>query len=109
MEPETLGIGIPHMALQGLVENAIKHGMRAHHAHFAINVRARMEGDALTIEVDNPGELRAPFDLARAGVGLTNLCQRLALRYPGRHSFALEQNGGRTVATLRLQGDPAIV
>ena len=76
------------VTLQGLVENAIKHGMRAHAGAFAVGVRSWLEGDALTIEVDNPGKLRAPFDPSQAGVGLTNMYQRLALRYPGRHSFA---------------------
>jgi hypothetical protein len=109
MDPASLGIGIPHMTLQGLVENAIKHGMRADQTHFAINVRSRVEGAALVIDVDNPGVLSVPFEPSQAGVGLTNMYQRLALRYPGRHSFALQQREGRTVATLILRGNPCLV
>ncbi|MCY1378625.1 hypothetical protein D9M69_662760 [compost metagenome] len=94
------------MTLQGLAENAIKHGMRSQHDRFQIRIRTRLQGDELIIEVDNPGELHAPFDLAKGGGGLGNLCRRLALRYAGRYAFSLEQRGDRTVAEIRLKGSP---
>jgi len=104
--PDALGAGIPHMALQGLVENAIKHGMRADDVQFRVSLRAWMEGGRLVVEVDNPGMLRPSFDASAGGVGLSNLRQRLALRYPDRHAFSLQQRGDRTVATLWLEGEP---
>ncbi|WLW62536.1 histidine kinase [Achromobacter aegrifaciens] len=106
IDPATLRISVPRMTLQGLVENAIKHGMRSEHAHFPICIRTRLQGDELLIEVDNPGRLHAPFDLASGGGGLGNLCRRLTLRYPDRHQFVLEQRGERTVAQIRLRGEP---
>ena len=102
-----LGTLIPHMTLQGLVENAIKHGGWAGHEHFVISIRAFHQGSELVIEVDNPGYLHVPFDPARSGKGLSNLCRRLALHYPGRHDFSLTQQAGRTVARIGLQGEPA--
>jgi hypothetical protein len=115
VDPSSLHAGIPHMALQGLAENAIKHGMCAESAHFRINLRARMADDALIVEMDNPGMLNVPFDSSgdalaaptdADGVGLRNLSQRLALHYPGRGQFTLEQRADRTVATLRMEGEP---
>jgi len=106
IDPASLELLIPHMTMQGLVENAIKHGMRSEHEHFLINIRTRMQGDELIIEVDNPGQLHAPYDLARSGGGLGNLCRRLALRYPDRHTFSLEQRAEKIVAEIRLRGDP---
>jgi LytS/YehU family sensor histidine kinase len=106
VDPATLEINIPRMTLQGLAENAIKHGMRDEHERFLIHIRTRLQGDELIIEVDNPGELRAPFDLAKGGGGLGNLCRRLALRCPGRYAFSLEQRGEKTVADIRLKGSP---
>jgi len=106
VDPATLEINIPRMTLQGLAENAIKHGMRDEHERFLIHIRTRLQGDELIIEVGNPGELRAPFDLAKGGGGLGNLCRRLALRYPGRYAFSLEQRGEKTVAEIRLKGSP---
>ena len=107
IDPATLKINIPHMTLQGLAENAIKHGMRSAHGRFLIHIRTRLQGDVLVIEVDNPGQLEAPFDLAQGGGGLGNLCRRLALRYADRYEFSLGQRGDTTVAAIRLRGDPA--
>lgn len=107
IDPATLKINIPHMTLQGLAENAIKHGMRSAHDRFLIHIRTRLQGDVLVIEVDNPGQLEAPFDLAQGGGGLGNLCRRLALRYADRYEFSLGQRGDTTVAAIRLRGDPA--
>jgi LytS/YehU family sensor histidine kinase len=109
IDPAALHASIPHMALQGLAENAIKHGMRADQRHFSINLRAWMADGALVVELDNPGTLDAPAEAARNGVGLDNLRQRLALHYPGRGRFVLEQRADRTVATLTVQGAPCHV
>jgi hypothetical protein len=109
IDPAALHASIPHMALQGLAENAIKHGMRADQPRFSINLRAWMADGALVVEMDNPGTLEAPADPARHGVGLDNLRQRLALHYPGRGRFVLEQRADRTVATLTVQGAPCNV
>jgi LytS/YehU family sensor histidine kinase len=106
IDPASLDIHIPHMTLQGLVENAIKHGMRAEHDHFLINIRVRRRGEELIVEVDNPGQLHAPHGLAQSGGGLSNLCRRLALHYPDRYEFSLNQRDGRIVAEIRLRGDP---
>lgn len=109
VDPGSLELLVPHMTMQGLVENAIKHGMRSEHDHFLINVRTRVQGDELIVEVDNPGQLHAPYDLARSGGGLGNLCRRLALRYPDRHSFSLEQRADRIVAEVRMKGEPLLL
>ncbi|MCD0504890.1 sensor histidine kinase [Bordetella petrii] len=107
IDPATLDMPIPHMTIQGLVENAIKHGMRATgDAHFVINVRTWRHEDELFVRVDNPGVLRLAGDPAAGPGGLGNLCRRLDLRYPHRHEFSLRQMGDMTVATVRLQGKP---
>lgn len=106
VDPAALGKMLPHMTLQGLVENAIKHGLRARQEVFVIDIDARMQADELSILVSNVGQLRAPFDLARGGGGLGTLCRRLALRYPNRYQFALDQRGDKTVAQLRVCGEP---
>lgn len=106
IDPATLQINLPLMTLQGLVENAIKHGMRSAHERFVIHIRTRLEGDELIIQVENPGRLQAPFDVVRSGGGLGNLCRRLELRYAGRHAFSLDQRGDSTVAEIRLRGAP---
>ena len=106
IEPAALEVELPHMTLQGLVENALKHGMRTKHDGFVIEIRARRSGDEVVVEIENPGTLETPFDLAEGG-GLRNLCRRLELRYPERHAFSLKQQGDKTIATVRLKG-PAV-
>lgn len=108
VDPASLDICIPHMTMQGLVENAIKHGMRSARASFLINIRTRLLDDELIIEVENPGKLQAPYDLARSGGGLGNLCRRLALRYPDRHTFSLDQREDMIVAEIRIRGEPVV-
>ncbi|WP_431302135.1 sensor histidine kinase [Sediminicoccus sp. BL-A-41-H5] len=94
---------IPSFLLQPLVENAIKHGRREPRLEVTVEIRA--EGEALAIRVANTGAL-APASPGGAGIGLANIRRRLALHYPGRHDFALEQAGGVVVARLRLEGAP---
>lgn len=106
VDPSVLGVLIPHMTLQGLVENAIKHGRWAEHEHFLINIRVHSQGEVLVIEVDNPGQLHAPHALARSGKGLSNLCRRLDLHYPDRNEFSLNHQAGRIVARITLRGEP---
>lgn len=96
--------------LQPLVENAFKHGRRRPRLVLAVAVRAEgEEGQALRITVHNSGTLALPA--ARrpdgpGGLGLVNLRRRLALQYPGRHSFTLSADGGRVTADLVLSGPP---
>jgi hypothetical protein len=104
---DCLDAGIPHLALQGLAEHAFKHGMEdGYEQPFSIRLRAWRDADALIVEMDNPGRLAVPSDPARNGAALSNLSRRLALHYPGRSGFTLEQRDGRTVARLFMQGVP---
>lgn len=103
VDPAALDIEIPHMTLQGLVENAIKHGMRAEHVCFLIAIDVRYKAGELTIEVSNPGRLHTPAGPGRQG-GLSNLSRRLALYYPERYDFSLSQRADQTVARLSLKG-----
>lgn len=101
---------LPSFLLQPLVENAIEHGRRQGRVP-EIEVRAAAEDDWLHLQVLNAGRLAADWRTrgqpgAKSGVGLANIRQRLALHYPGRHRFALRQEGERVLAEISLQGDP---
>ena len=75
---------VPPLLVQPLVENAIEHGLTTARGG-RVRVAAGREGDALLIEVtdDGPGfgggEARS-----RAGLGLTNVRERLTLLYGER-------------------------
>lgn len=98
---ETLDAAVPHMLLQPLVENAIKHGVEAHSSAGKIQIRAIREEGALllTIRDDGPG-CRVPSPRRGPGVGIANVRSRLAQLYPNDHLFDVSDapDGGALVA-----------
>jgi len=94
-------VQVPPLLLQPLVENAIKHGVAPSRSGGELEIGLAGERRSLRLWVANTGR---PLEEGRPdGVGLGNLRQRLALM-PGRPgSLALRQEGGRTLAELRLE------
>lgn len=92
--------------LQPLVENAVEHRVSAEGAQVSVTLRGH--GETLRVEIRNPGQLDRPSSTGR-GIGLANIRERLALHYPGRHSFDLREDAGDVVAALTLEGVPCSV
>lgn len=99
IDPAAAVFPIPAMLLQSLVENAVKHGVAPLPEGGELSVCARLDGDVLTLEVDNPGQLAAPKPGAK-GLGLANARERLSILYGTRANLRLENRGGRVSATL---------
>ena len=99
IDPAAAQVPIPAMLLQGLVENAVKHGIAPLAAGGELLVSARLDGPALVLRVDNPGRLADPNPGA-AGIGLANARERLRILYGSRASLALENHDGRVAATV---------
>ncbi|WP_257572890.1 sensor histidine kinase [Janthinobacterium sp. UMAB-56] len=105
MAPGTDHVRVPPMALQTLVENAIKYGVEASANGSDIRITARHasrgEGVAmLQIEVANTGALREPG--TSTSVGLRNARQRLQLACGEHASLELRQQAGWVYATISL-------
>jgi len=79
IKPETLEMKIPPMAIQLLVENAIKHGISNLPEGGEINVMSYLENDTLVVEVINSGQLKEKSD--STGIGLKNASERLKLLF----------------------------
>ena len=104
MDSSVRSVAVPHLAIQGLVENAVKHGLRSSDETLDIRVSARrITDETVVIEVVNPGQL-ASHTGDRAALGLSNTRQRLELHYPLRHELSLTQDGSVTVARMVLKG-----
>lgn len=88
---------VPPMALQLLVENAIKHGIAVTPGGGELRIHAQSAPMALRLMVENPGHIERSS--GGHGVGLAYLCHVLA-RVEGR--FALEQHGHTVRATLEI-------
>ena len=103
---------VPTMAVQTLVENAVKHGLSELRGPAVVRVLARHEGETLVVSViDNgPGfsdTARAATEMPpgpRGGYGLTNVRQRLRGYFGDDGSLMIERDTsrGETIVSLRL-------
>ncbi len=79
IKPETLEMMIPPMAIQLLVENAIKHGISNLPEGGLINIKSSLNQDHLIVEVINTGQLKE--GIQGTGIGLRNASDRLKLLF----------------------------
>lgn len=109
--PDCLARPVPRLALQLLVENAVKHGIGRRQAGGCIELKVeRLESQQWLLQVSNPGLLTAHIapqglqaqDPGNTGTGLVNLRQRLALLYGNEASLQLVQDGDWVRARLIL-------
>jgi sensor histidine kinase YesM len=104
IDTDTLDAAVPHMLLQPLVENAIKHGLEAYANAGRITIAARREDSQLLISIrdDGPGHSR-PSPQAGAGKGIANVRSRLSQMYGERQSFTIaDASDAGTVVTIRV-------
>jgi hypothetical protein len=108
----TLGVRVPNMILQPIVENALKHGISRNAGAGLLRISTRLEDGKLAMKViDNgPGPQRANGNLqapVREGVGLNNTRSRLERLYGGEHhiDFRRGAEGGFEV-TIRIPVRP---
>lgn len=102
--PEVLGAMVPHMGLQPLVENAVRHGIARNAGPGLITIHATREDAQLRIAVsdDGPG-LPASGIAGSKGIGLANTRKRLNQLYGDRAALGLKsREGGGTVATISI-------
>jgi LytS/YehU family sensor histidine kinase len=90
---------IPVMLVQGLVENAIKHGIARRTDGGVVTITTRREGRILEITVTNP---LPPKRLATTeGTGIDNMRGRLRLLSDGEATLTLDL--ARDIATARVR------
>jgi LytS/YehU family sensor histidine kinase len=95
--PEVTDALVPHMVLQPIVENAVRHGLGQSEEPVLIHVSvSRVNGQlALTVEDDGPG---CPDPVFREkGIGLTNTKNRLNRLYGEGATFSAENRVPRGV------------
>ncbi|GAB3390442.1 sensor histidine kinase [Massilia agri] len=103
IEESMLGVPLPAMSVQPLLENVFKHTVERRRAPTRILVSAAREGESLVLRVeDDAGRLDAD-QAGESGIGLANLRARLAALHGERASLALSQlepGGVRTEVRL---------
>jgi signal transduction histidine kinase len=106
IDPTALQARLPAMALQLLVENAIKHGIAVTAGGGELGIGIALREDVLHIEVSNPVNDRGGN--AGHGVGLTYLRAQLGIGgnregSAARGRFSLQPRDGRTHAVLEVR------
>ena len=110
IDGETIGVRLPSLLLQPLIENAIKYAVTPSENGANIWITARREGRAVRIEVadSGPGEGGAPIDAQSTGLGLANIQDRLTQAYGPAHGYwtrANERGGFSVIIEIPLDTD----
>lgn len=89
-------LAVPGLILQPLVENAIKYGVSPARRPVTVRIAAKRRGAELHLFVEDDGEPAPGFKPEGAGVGLRNVCDRLAARFgdSGRCDYGPRPGGG---------------
>ena len=110
-----LGLPLPPLLLQPLVENAIVHGLEPSIAGGHVGVSARVQGDSLVLEVHDDGcgpaaagAASRPVGATPAGHGLAlqNIRQRLRTRYGESARLSIDAASPGTRARIELPVQP---
>lgn len=104
VEPDTLGLPVPPMMLQTLVENAIKHGISRQIQGGVVRIISTMKSGIHELSVQNTGHLNGysqsdraaallppGTDPGRKGFGLSSTTNRLQLLYGNKAKFEIKQ------------------
>ncbi|HKP75645.1 MAG TPA: histidine kinase, partial [Longimicrobiaceae bacterium] len=113
IDPPTLPVNIPHMILQPLVENSIRHGIAPLGSRQGrLEISAAVEGARLRVEVrdDGVGLPEAWSEEEMAGIGIANTRARLEQLYGAGYRFSVEPApGGGTAVHLVIPTETRIV
>jgi two-component system, LytTR family, sensor kinase len=93
--PDLLAVYVPSLALQPLVENAIKHGFSIDSAAGQLEIAARRHNGRVWLCVRDDGPGPTPGSRLRFGVGLSNVQSRLKQLYGDESSLELTRGDGR--------------
>lgn len=119
VDEEVLDCRLPPLALQPLVENALKHGILPREEGGEVTIVAQREQQNVRIEVKDNGVGMAPAQLASlfaegarsalrngAGIALKNVNARLVALYGTEHALAVESALGEGTTVLMTVPQP---
>jgi sensor histidine kinase YesM len=100
--PEILDAAVPHMILQPIVENAIRHGIGRSASAGKIRISACRANEMLELKVEDDGPGLAPANAGQThGIGLANTRARLGQLYRSKASLSVENGDeGGVTATI---------
>jgi two-component system, LytTR family, sensor kinase len=103
VEPAVLDAAVPHMALQPIVENALRHGIGRTSAAGTIRISASAAGESVVIRVTDDGPGFAGADGPEGwGIGVANTRARLAQLYGDAASLTMHDGHPGAIVTMIL-------
>ena len=113
---ELMGLQVPRLILQPVLENAIEHGI-ARKGRGSVRLSGRIEGNFLILDVENDGALDAadlekiekllaadyrPENTGSLHIGIANVNQRLKILFGEPCGLSVTQKTGETLARLTI-------
>ncbi len=99
-DPDVLDAAVPHMALQPVVENAVRHGIGCRVGGGSIEVRVTRVDSRLHIRVQDEGSGARARSPAGRGLGLSNLRARLKQLHGEDGELRIECSGNGAVVEV---------
>ena len=108
VDPDLLDAAVPHMGLQPIVENAIRHGIGRRATPGFIEIRAARVGDSFHVSVRDEGPgYHAAAAGGGLGLGVTKTRARLKQLYGDASELRTESApGGGALVTMILPFHP---
>jgi two-component system LytT family sensor kinase len=111
VDEAALGVQIPVLCIQPLVENAIKHGIAPKAGRGILSVTAKaVDGEVLiAVQDSSAGTIGAnpPFERSGAGVGLANVRRRLQLCFGAQADVVIDSGPTGTCVQFAIPLNPA--
>ena len=86
--PKTRQVEIPPMAIQTLVENAIRHGIAQHPEGGEISIQTTLQQPVMVVCIVNTGQIKN--NATNDGIGLQNTRERLRLLFGNTAQLTVE-------------------
>ncbi|MQA91094.1 MAG: hypothetical protein GEU90_12795 [Gemmatimonas sp.] len=104
VDADVEGALVPHMLLQPIIDNSLRHGIQAKAGQGRVEISARREGEQLDVQVRDDGRgLSGSGGEAGFGIGLSVTRERLSKLYGRNHSFILrDAPGGGAEVRIRI-------
>jgi len=106
VEPQALGVTVPNLILQPIVENAVRHGIARQTTSGRISIRALKKDGRLIMQVEDNGpglETSGNPVETSEGIGLNNTRARLKQFYGDDYQLEITNSSGRgVIVTLEI-------
>lgn len=111
VSPDVLGVMIPSLVLQPLVENAVRHGIEPSERPGTLSITVADDGDAAVVRIEDDGVGADPVRLVGVlsgrdpndAVGLHNVDERLRAVFGEEHGVRIHSSVGKgTTVSLRI-------